>query len=185
MFLSLDAVAEGEAFFRTALAEAADDHDRLSASLMLAQLLLLQGKHAAYARLATETLAPRLPLLFEESRRLGGQFEGFMVNASGQLCLFALLPLAAPGFVVSLDRDEVARLLPRWQRLRDQITQDQLRRCIDLVLHALHGRLGQEKEQHEVAARFNRELAAQTGMPTPDTIVPWLEDLRRRWGVRR
>ena len=62
VLLSLDASEDARDYFRSVLAPGSAETDtaRLSAAVVLSQVLLLEGKHDEYAELATETLAPLL-----------------------------------------------------------------------------------------------------------------------------
>src|SRR5262249_23209828 len=52
VFLSLDAAEDAESYFREAMVTAKTDAARLSAAIVLGQVLLLQGKRSEYAQLA-------------------------------------------------------------------------------------------------------------------------------------
>jgi hypothetical protein len=162
MFLSLDALEDGEAFFREALAEGGSDEARLSRALALSQLLLLRRRYADYAELATETAAPLLLRALAASDA-----------AQGGLVLLAVAPLAVPEFLAELPPDRVAALLPRWRRLREAATSDRDRYGADLVLLGLCERLGREQERAETAARLQRNGKAAAGMPTPEDLRNW------------
>src|SRR5208282_4637156 len=71
VFLSLDASADAEEFFRKQLKNATKDPARLSSAMVLGQILLLENKHAEYATLTTDTVAPLLLNLLKDRPAAG------------------------------------------------------------------------------------------------------------------
>ena len=59
VFFSLDAARDAEAFFHAALKEAGTKPARLAASMVLSQVVLLQGQWHTYANIAIETVRSR------------------------------------------------------------------------------------------------------------------------------
>jgi hypothetical protein len=153
MFLSLDAVEDGEAFFQRTLRAAEQDAERLSRSLILTQFLLLGGKHAEYADLAGRTV---LPLLLKSWKaRVGGS-----PPAQGTNTLLAygdglsLVPLADPRFLAGLTEGQVRDLRFRWVMARDLADDDVKRLVVDLLLEAGLRRLGQDGLADTVGKRI-------------------------------
>jgi hypothetical protein len=173
MFLSLDAAADGEAFFRTALSAARTDAARLSSGLVLAQILLLRNDHAGYAELTTRTVAPLWLASAVQTR--AADDPGVLVETLGML---GLVPLAVPDFVATLPRDRAEALLPHWRRLHARAAAGQGRRLVALVLHALYHRLGLDEERHELARQLGRPSGARGGLATPEDVRRLIEDLR-------
>ena len=105
VFLSLDAAQDGEAFFRNALRQADTDEARLSREIVLGQILLLQGKHQEYAKLATEAIAPLLTKVLKPTPVSGLQ----ALLATNALTQFvgglAVLPFGAPGSFPDCPKD--------------------------------------------------------------------------------
>ncbi len=171
VFLSLDAGEDGEAFFRRTLSNAREDAERLSAALVLTQFLLMHQKYSEYADLATQTV---LPLLFRswKARTPAGPAAPLVVNNA--LLAYgdglALLPLAAPEFLAALPVKQVGHLLPRWQKARTPADDDVKRLVVDVVLQAMHQRLGQAAEGAEAGRRVaanpvRLELLGDKGVP--------------------
>jgi hypothetical protein len=181
VFLSLDAAADAEGFFRRELDATAGHAERLSAALVLSQVLLLEKKHRDYARLATETLAPLL-VRFSPPPAVGKEAEtaeaDTLLHVAGVL---ALMPLFAPDFLAGLPADEAGKLAPRWQTLRDKATSDHGRYVSDLVLRALYQRLGREAERAAAAERVRTNPAGTTlGFALGEDIGKSIEELRQQ-----
>jgi tetratricopeptide (TPR) repeat protein len=168
VFLSLDAVEEGERFFRKALKTATTDADRLSKALVLTQFLLLQSKYEEYAELATDTVLPHLLRAWKprgQSSPPQQQANLILAYSDG----LSLLPLFAPKFLADLSEKQVRSLVPRWQKLRSHANDDVKRLGIDLFLQAAAERLGQPIEKQVAAARIasnpaRQEILGDTGV---------------------
>src|SRR5262249_52759467 len=135
VFLSLDAVEDGERYFRDGLRNAATDADRLSKSLVLTQFLLLRDRHEEYAELATDTVLPLLLRAWKPRTRTDGpnqQVNLILAYSDG----LSLVPLFADDFLAHLPEKQVRSLVPRWQKLRPSADDDVKRLGIDLFLEA-------------------------------------------------
>jgi hypothetical protein len=153
VFLSLDAVKDGERYFREGFKSAADDADRLSNALVLTQFLLLRDKHAEYAELATDTVLPLLLRSWKPRTQPNNrpqQVHLILAYSDG----LSLLPLFVPEFLAGLSDAQVRSLVPRWQKLRPAADDDVKRLGIDIFLEAAARRLGQPEEQQSVARRI-------------------------------
>jgi hypothetical protein len=160
VFLSLDAVEEGERFFREALKNAKTDADRLSKALVLTQFLLLQNKNEEYAELATDTVLPGLLRAWKPrgpSSPAQQQANLILAYSDG----LSLLPLFAPKFLAGLSEKQVRSLVPRWQKLRGSADDDVKRLGTDLFLQAAADRLGQPHEKQAAADRIAANPARQ------------------------
>jgi hypothetical protein len=167
VFLSLDAAADGEEFFRQELKDKqAPTAGRLSKAVVLGQLLLLQDKRRAHAQLTAETIAPALLELHRPGLDLTGWNQLAAPRAPQEwrdsvqeLALTvgggsALLPLCFPEFLAGLPDEQVRVLGDRWQQLRAGAADDVSRRVLDLALYASYHRLGMQKEKADAAARL-------------------------------
>jgi Tol biopolymer transport system component len=168
VFLSLDAVEEGERFFRKALKTATTEADRLSKALVLTQFLLLRNKNEEYAELATDTVLPRLLRAWKPRNQSSPpqQQANLVLAYSDGL---SLLPLFAPRFLAGLSEKQVRSLVPRWQRLRSHADDDVKRLGIDLFLQAAAARLGQPNEKQASTNRIasnpaRQEILGDTGV---------------------
>jgi hypothetical protein len=151
VFLSLDAIEDGERHFRDALKAAVSDADRLSAALVLTQFLLLRDKHEEYAELATDTVLPLLLRTWKaRTQTAGGQNQANLILAYSDG--LSLLPLFSSEFLASLPVKQVRALVPRWEKQRPAADDDVKHLGIDLFLEAAARRLGQE-DQRQVAAQ--------------------------------
>lgn len=168
VFLSLDAVEDGERYFRAGLQIAASDADRLSKALVLTQMLLLRKKHAEYAELATDTVLPLLLRSWKPRR-----WTNAPANQNNLILAYSdglsLLPLLAPEFLAGLPKQQVRDLVPRWQKCRSDANDDLKRLGIDLFLQAAADRLGDRKEQQAAAQRIavnpaRREILGDKGV---------------------
>jgi hypothetical protein len=157
VFLSVDAAADGEAFFRAGLAAADTDPVRLSKAVVLGQLLLLQKKYPDYAELATDVIAP-LALKLHVPEPKDGKPVDLRTNLQELALVCAALPglapLSAPEFHALLPEEEDRSLFTRWGALRGRAADAPSRQAVDHVLYASAKRLGLEKEQKEIAARI-------------------------------
>jgi hypothetical protein len=148
VFLSLDAAADGEAFFRKALAEAANDEDRLSAAVVLSQLLLLEGKANDYATVVVDSLAP---LAAKSCEPAAGQplNPPIPVSVAG----LAILPLANEDLLARLSDERVDQWVTFTRSFREKSRHDGLKLVADDMLLAAYGRLGRQKEKAEARER--------------------------------
>src|SRR6185369_16047569 len=105
VFLSIEAVEDGEQFFQRGLAQARTDVERFSKAVVLSQVLLIEKKHPAYVDLVIDTIAPLTVKLPQPDagaleRRAGrwrqADLQGLVALASAWP---ALLPLASPDFL--------------------------------------------------------------------------------------
>jgi hypothetical protein len=176
MFLSLDAAEDGAAFFRSRLEEGRTDAARLSAALALSQLLLIQKRYEDYAELATKTAAP----LLLDAVQAGGDDE--LLASMETIGMLALAPLTAPDFLTELPEGRVESLLLRWSRLREQARTERARCGVDLVLCALYGRLGRDRERLAAEGRLERAAKTLADAPGLQAVRAWHE--RRRQAGR-
>jgi hypothetical protein len=160
VFLSLDAVEEGERYFREGLKTAKTDADRLSKALVLTQFLLLQNKNEEYAELATDTVLPQLLRAWKprNSSSPAQQQANLILAYSDGL---SLLPLFAPKFLAGLSGKQIRSLVPRWQKLRGSADDDVKRLGVDLFLQAAAERLRQPHEKQAAADRIASNPARQ------------------------
>lgn len=177
VFLSLDAVEEGERYFRTAFQAAAADTDRLSKALVLTQFLLLRDKYEEYAELATDTV---LPLLLRTWKPYipnnPSQQQGNLILAYSDG--LTLLPLFAPDFLSLLSEKQVRALVPRWQKLRLSANDDVKRLGIDLFLQAAAQRLNQANEEQTATARIAAN-PARRDILGEKSVAEFIADVRR------
>jgi hypothetical protein len=180
VFLSLDAAADGETFFREKLRTAPTDAARLSAALVLGQILLIEGKSDDYAAVTTETAAPLLARL---TRRVAGQG----VNPSDPHRILdvvgglAVVPLAAPDFLAGLPEDHLRKMAPAWEAIRTEAATDGCRYASVLVLQGLYQRLQMPQKEHE-AAQQRKALPATAMLPAGD-VKQGIESLRKEVGA--
>ena len=158
VFLSLDAADEGVAYFREALQRAPSDEARLSCAIVLAQLLLLQEKHADYAEVLTAEVLPRALKVCGAPPE---PWQNPLVRSAG----LTLLPLASADFVKQLPEGTARGLLPRWQRLRADAGNDLAKLGVDLTLAALAERAGDQAARKEAADRLERNPACARMLP--------------------
>jgi hypothetical protein len=167
VFLSLDAADDGEAFFRTALGQAATEAARLSRAMVLGQILLLEKKHREYADLMTQTVAPLLNKMLQPGPA-GVQRDFLDTTILTEFAVeLALLPLGASEFLSLLPNKQLLDMRARWEEQQAQAN-DRSRPVFDLVLRGLYQALGQEMQRQEVAARLKNR---------PPSIVPVDEEL--------
>ena len=156
VFLSLDAAADGENYFRAELKNATSDTMRLNKALVLAQFLLLTKKYPEYLDLASTTL---LPLFLDHNALPAAAAANRDDNPLTQLGSYigpqlAILPLCDPAFARSLEREQSEKLLARLQELRNRASRDRQRLWLDVMLHATHQALGQTMQTGIVARRI-------------------------------
>ncbi len=156
VFLSLDAAADAETYFRDELKAATTDAARLSSTLVLSQILLLENKRLEYADLTTDVLMP-LMLQYPLDPKPAAPPSGNIASAplvaqfGGGL---AVAPLFAPSFLKGIPEKNVEALVERWLALRDKANTETNRWQCDRMLWAAYERLGRDKELREVAKRL-------------------------------
>src|SRR5262249_55716450 len=170
VFLSLDAAADGEEFFREAVAAADSDQARLSAAVVLGQLLLLDKKDTEYAELTTATVLPLLLKLWDPKKPPRAD----LTSPDTQTTLYvfggaALLPLYAPEFLGQLPREKLRELVGRWEGLGAQAADDYTRLALDLFLEPAHAELGQEAQRKEAARRLEQNPVRGRVLPAGGT----------------
>jgi hypothetical protein len=136
VYLSLDAAADAEVYFRAALGNAETEATRLSRAIVLGQILLLEQKHREFAELTTKTIAP---LLAKSLGPLHGDGRGDLLGATGIVEVvgeLAVLPLGTAGFLSRLSDDDVQRLRTCWRTLAADANPS-CRPLFDLVLRGL------------------------------------------------
>jgi hypothetical protein len=143
-YLSLDMAAEGIDFFRNEIKEAKDDADRLSAVVVLSQLLLLTDRRADYAEVVVDQL---LPLVGRLLPKAGPDREG----TDGAVAL-TLLPLAVSEFTVTLHEELIRRVSEKVSALPPG--ENNLDFACQLVLRTL----GRSLRDAAVAERANKRL---------------------------
>lgn len=152
-YLSLDAIEDGERFFREHLRTAGSDADRLSKALVLTQFLLLRNKNEEYAELATDTVLPLLLRTWKPSTQpLPAQNPANVILAYSDG--LSLVPLFDTEFLDKLPEKQVRQLLPRWEKLRSSADDDVKKLGIDLFLEAAARRLARKELQQEAARRI-------------------------------
>jgi hypothetical protein len=176
VFLSLDAAEDGEAFFRKALGEAAADDDRLSAAVVLAQLLALQGRADDYAAVVLDSLAP----LVAKSLHAQGGEEAGPLNPPIPVWLAGLtiLPLAGDNVLAKVSNARVEQWLRCCRRFREESARDELRLIADIMMERAYGRLGRAKEQNEVRDRLRANPSFNGGDWQPANFPSWDEVIR-------
>jgi Tol biopolymer transport system component len=163
VYLSLDAAADGEAYFRREPDQADTESARLSRAITLGQILLLEKKYREYADLTSETIAP---LFIKQIKAMPAGGGSLNANALTQLVAgFALAPLGALEFLSLLPDQQRQDLLPRWEKLSASAN-DGCRPLFDLVLHGLYRTLGREKERQDTAARLKSHAHEIMLLPT-------------------
>ncbi|MHC4164029.1 MAG: TolB family protein [Planctomycetota bacterium] len=162
VFLSLDAADACEAYFRP---EHEDGGPRVGPALVTSQLHLLRERRAAYARHATETLAP---LLLAE------------LGSVDVITGAALLPLFSPEFLAGLKAEQVVTLAAGWEKLRGTAASDAASLAADLVLRAAYHRLGRIEEERAASRRIaQRPQESVFLMVRPDDIEESVQRIRR------
>jgi WD40-like Beta Propeller Repeat len=165
VFLSLDASGDASEYFGsvTASNSAETDTARLSAAVVLSQILLLQGKHDEYAELCTESLAP---LLLKLPRSLPAYTSSttpdvtrYVPDIVGGL---ALLPLTSEKFLGGLSNAALKSMTARWAALRSDAKDDFDRLAADLVLEASFRKLGQSLESRQAVERIDHNPALKS-----------------------
>jgi hypothetical protein len=152
-YLSLDAIEDGERFFREQLRAADNDADRLSKALVLTQFLLMRNKNEEYAELATDTVLPLLLRTWKPRRQpIPAQDSANLILAYSDG--LSLVPLFASEFLAGLSENQVRDLLPRWEKLRPSSDDDVKRLGMDLFLEAAARRLARKELQQEAARRI-------------------------------
>jgi hypothetical protein len=160
VFLSLDAAADGESFFRQELQAAKSDEETLSHTVVLGQFLLLRQKPRAFAELAADRLLPLLVKMWDPAapKKLESTID---LPALQQLVLMtagaaALLPLADPDFLKTIPDDVLRKCVPNLSTLAGKALDSYTGSGANLVLLAVARKLDLEKERQQAAAALKR-----------------------------
>jgi WD40 repeat protein len=165
VLLSLDASADARDYFGsvTNASPVETNNARLSAAVVLSQVLLLEGKHVEYAELCTETLAPLLLKLHHSLSALSSSNPlDATRNVPDMVGGLALLPLTSRTFLSGLSNPVLKSLVARWNALRSQARDDFDLLAVDLVLEASYRQLGQPLERREAINRIDQNPALKT-----------------------
>lgn len=163
VLLSVDAAEDGRRFFRAIVDSGAAEPDsvRLSAAVVLSQILLIERRHDDYTDLATEVIAPMLLKVrgarpaqtTPEALDLVRQFPDVVGGLT-------MLPLMSKPFLDAVSAERVGSLVSHWEALRVRLTDDRARLAVDLALEASYRRLCREPERLEAAERLQRNPAS-------------------------
>ena len=141
VYCSIDSAGEAATELSGELA-ATDLARRLSAALVLSQVLLVQGRHAEYAELVTTTLLPAWQRwLASDPYREAPEFGGLL----GELLVVPLLPLLTDDYLKRLPKETVAGLVPRWKTARTRAKSGHVQRVAHTFLRAAYRRLGDKQ----------------------------------------
>ena len=165
VFLSLDAAADAEQFFHSALETAPHEHAKLAAAIVLSQMLLVQQKNAEYADFATTTLAPLVSRTFLFDAYKTGIDHQAILQLPEHLSIAALLPMFSSAFIAGLPREQIEKLVPPWETLREQADHDTARLGCDLFLREAYRRLNREADH----TRVERDITAN---PQREKLLP-------------
>jgi hypothetical protein len=179
VLLSLDSADDASDYFRRASASSSGETDitRLSAAVVLSQILLLKGKYDDYAELSTETLAP---LLLKLRRSQPAQTNAGALDLTRHVPDvvggLALLPLSCKTFLAGLSKGVLTSMAVRWEALGSNATDDLDRLAIDLVLEASYRQLDRPAERRRVLDRIERNpvhksAAASAGTTLAGTVT--------------
>jgi hypothetical protein len=183
VFLSVDAAEAGEDHFRRAIADAAEEKERLSAAIALAQLLLLQDKRNRYVELATTEIVSSIVAI-----DLPAEFglDGRWLDVDGVLLVagaFSLLPIASEEFLVGVDEALVAELAETGERLRARSHGERSNWLVDVGLANIYGRMGQAELRAETAARLGSNHHTIEGDEWKQRIIELRAFLRQLSGI--
>jgi hypothetical protein len=166
VYCSLDSAAAGEADLRSALRSRTDAPGRLSAAIVLSQLLLLQGKHGDYAELMADAYLP----IWSETRV---PIAGAGLLMIGDLLALPLLPLMVREFVDGLPEGTRAALLRRWRAFK---TEDRrVRRTLAFMRIAAGDTIERPPREREDA-----EIVRWVWLDDPDEAIRLLRQLLAR-----
>jgi hypothetical protein len=162
VFLSLGAAADGETHFRKAAESAKNDNERLSRTVLLAQMLLAQKKWREYGRLTAASLLPLAVKLYDPKNL--DNFLAFDDAEVQQLALVAtvgptLLPLVNREVLADCDTEDLKASLPLLEQLADRSTARLTREHSHKILFAVARKLGQDRERQKAAEVLRKENA--------------------------
>jgi hypothetical protein len=134
VLLSVRGLAEAERFLHSGLEKAASEGDRLRKSLLLTQVLLLQGRNVEYADLVIDKVVPLLVKTLPERKGAGEKdpaASAFVLDSAG---LLALLPALAPEFLDTLPERQVRTMRERLEQQRQAAKGEARQRVLDVLL---------------------------------------------------
>lgn len=163
VLLSIDASEDASGYFHAIIVAGPAESEivRISAAVVLSQVLLLEARYDEYATLCTETLAP---LLLDRHRAHPAApanipFDGARI-VPDMVSALALLPLTSKTFLSGLATNDVNALAAQWEALRGRASEDYDRLAADLVLEASYRRLGKSDKSREAVERIVRNPAS-------------------------
>jgi len=179
VFLSLDVADDAQQFLESETLMADSDVGRLSHSIVLSQLLLIQSKHNAYANLLTDRLLPSAIKVSNARGNLNRKSvdvflsEGVLVLAAGM----AMMPVFSTEFLKTLERDQLLAMTDDWQQQRGDKDDEVHVLAIDLFLEAAFTRL-KDAQQREAATARLKENSKQKTYPDSQQIMEIVKAFR-------
>ena len=158
--LSVDAPEEAEIVFRPRMKDDESDMARLSAAIVMAQLLLLEKRNDEYLDLSIDVV---VPAALKNWRATATSPEWPSFDSQGVLMLaggLTLLPLASDEFVAEVDEARVARLTESLEVLLADAADDLTRYAVDAALLAAYQRLDNAEQVSSVLARIDANSVA-------------------------
>jgi tetratricopeptide (TPR) repeat protein len=160
VFLSVDAVDDGIAFFRERRSADDGDVNQMSREMTLSQLLLIAGRYDEYLGLSAEMLK-RLEFVLPQSNDADGARDTAQASLGlSQFGIFSCLaPLFRREFLSGVDEDSLREAISGWDARTVEI-KTQSDAAIDLFLRAAHQTLGNAEAAEAIEARLMAAGAA-------------------------
>ncbi len=169
VLLSLGAAEDGEAHFRREAEAAKNDEERLSRTILLAQMLLARKKWREYGRLTAGVLLPMTAKRYDGKNLDTALFapdsatlqQAVLVATAG----VTLLPLMDRNVLDACDADDLKACLPLVEELADRSMSSLTRKDSHGLLFAVARKLGRDKERQkalEVLLKLDGRLTEET-----------------------
>jgi hypothetical protein len=179
VFLSVDGLHEGIAHFQKS-PPAENDAAAFSRAVLLAQLMLIAGKHEDYLEHCTRVVVPLALKLWQNDKPGQSANErNQAIPLIGELCL---APMFRADFMTQLPPEVVQRQMLAWKELATKHDAGLPAVAIDLAMRAAALALNDPNEAKQAENRITANTAAQqvfSGRPIDEVIASWFEIAQR------
>ncbi|MCX7423500.1 MAG: hypothetical protein NT013_28735 [Planctomycetia bacterium] len=178
VFLSVDAIDDALKHFRADALPSADDPEKLSRAIVLAQLFLIANDREAFLSHSTNTV---VPLAIKVGKNLTKQHPGTTSEVLQFAAGLCLAPLFRSEFFNGLSDAVLHTNVLKWNALREQLEDGLPAVAIDLVRRAIAQNQSNPKAAKAAEEQINgnptgRELFADK--PIDDVVARWFETSR-------
>jgi hypothetical protein len=175
VFLSVDALDDAIAHFRSESQPDASDDASLSRAIVLAQLLLIARDHDGYLEQATNVIRPLTIRMWKNPKDQSPQTANTVLQLAAGLCV---APLFRADFLSGVSDAALQQNLPIWKADRDRLDDGLPAVAVDLVLRAAALRQEDLAAAKAAEERIERSAAGRElflGKSIDSGLVGWFE----------